>query len=1014
MFPRCLLILWTCHLFAGWCRAGAPGEDILRLFQRHCLECHGPTKQKGGLRLDTREGVFADPATVVPGNPGGSELFRRVTLPRTHDEIMPNRGEPLSRSETTRLRSWIESGAPWPDHAENLAHWAYLPPVRPPVPRGEPGLSPVDAFVRDRLRQEKVLPSPEADRPTLIRRVTLDLTGLPPTPDEVADFVADDTPEAWERVVNRLLQSPQFGVRWARPWLDYARYADSHGFQRDDLRDLWPYRDWVVAALNADLPFDQFTIEQIAGDLLPGATESQKIATGFNRSAPTNVEAGSDPEETRVNQVLDRVNTVGMIWLGTTLECAQCHDHKYDPITMRDYYGLFAFFNHTELEADRANPKTPGSIRFLGPEMPLHDPALERQRAGLETEKARLTRQLNAENPPAEGQDAWEHSLKASIDANPSEEVLEIVDFLSEEGAEHTLLPDGSVLLGGSPAPQEDVYVITTRTKATSIVGFKLEALTDPSLPGQGPGRGDAERPNFVLNQLTVSVGPKVVTFSNATASFSQAKFPVSNLLKPAPGAGEGWAINPRFHEPHWAILETDAPIHPASGETIRFRLEQRFGSARTIGRLRLSALTGASRRTNLSPEVVTALRTDKPKRSAAQKTLLEELRRRENPAILRLEDAIATIEKRLAALKIPTTLVMKELPDRRKTAVFQRGDFRNPGATVEPATPAVFSALRPRQEGPPDRLDLARWLVSRDNPLVARVVVNRWWAELFGQGLVTTPEDFGIKGEPPSHPELLDWLAAEFMDTGWSMKKLLHTLVLSRTYRQSARVTPSMLQRDDRNLLLARGPRFRLDAEGIRDNALAISGLLCLRQGGEPIRPWQPDNLWTKVGGERYDYRTSPGDEAYRRGLYVVWKRGAPYPSFINFDANARLACRVKRPRSNTPLQALTLMNDPVYVEAAQAFARRILRESASEDFAERAATGFALATSRRPRTSELAALQALFEAEKAARGKDPAGLGRLLAGNPPPEGISAQDYAAWIAVATALLNLDETINKG
>ncbi|MGB3120036.1 MAG: DUF1549 domain-containing protein, partial [Verrucomicrobiales bacterium] len=506
MFLRCLLILWTCHLFAGRCRASAPGEDILLLFQRHCLECHGPTKQKGGLRLDNREGVFADPATVVPGNPGASELYRRVTLPRTHDEIMPNRGEPLSRSETTRLRTWIEVGAPWPDNAGKLTHWAYVPPVRPPVPRSDPGLSPVDAFVQDRLRQEKVLPSPEADRSTLIRRVTLDLTGLPPTPAEVADFIADDTPGAYERVVDRLLQSPQFGVRWARPWLDYARYADSHGFQRDDLRDLWPYRDWVVAALNADLPFDQFTIEQIAGDLLPGATEAQKIATGFNRSAPTNVEAGSDPEETRVNQVLDRVNTVGMIWLGTTLECAQCHDHKYDPITMRDYYGLFAFFNHTELEADRANPKTPGSIRFLGPEMPLHDPDLERQRAGLETEKARLTRQLNAENPPAEGQDAWEHSLKESIDANPSEEVLEIVDFFSEGGAQHTLLPDGSVLLGGSPAPKEDVYVITTRAKATSIVGFKLEALTDPSLPGQGPGRGDAERPNFVLTQLTVSV----------------------------------------------------------------------------------------------------------------------------------------------------------------------------------------------------------------------------------------------------------------------------------------------------------------------------------------------------------------------------------------------------------------------------------------------------------------------------------------------------------------------------
>jgi cytochrome c553 len=767
----------------------AEGEELFEkkvrpLLVDHCLKCHGDKKPKSGLRLISRAAVLkggdSGPA-LVPGNAQASEIYRRISAAKGSDEIMPPRGEPLSAAQIQLIRAWINQGAPWPEGSLSGKHWAYVAPKRPALPAVRDSSwsrTPIDSFIRARLEKEGLAPSPEASKEALIRRVYLDLIGLPPSPAEVETFCADPSAGAYERLVDRLLASPQFGVRWARPWLDYARYADSHGFQRDDFRDLWPYRDWVVNALNADMPFDRFTIEQLAGDLLPGATEAQKIATGFNRSAPTNVEAGSEPEETRVNQVLDRVNTIGMVWLGTTLECVQCHDHKYDPFTMHDYYGLFAFFNNTAIEAERRNPKVPGSIAFRGPVLTLEEDA-----------KVKAERQ----------------QLQAQLD---------------------------------------------------------------------------------------------------------------------------------------------DAKARPANNA------EQ---AKREISRL------------------------------TAQ----------------------------LEALKPTATQVMQELPQPRMSSVFQRGNYLTPGEKIVPSVPAV---LPPLDVPPPkrNRLALARWLVSRDNPLVARVTVNRWWAELFGHGLVRTPEDFGIRGEPPTHPELLDWLAVEFMENGWSMKKLLRTLVLSATYRQSSRTSPELLARDEANLLYARGPRFRMEAETIRDNALAIAGLISLAQGGTPIRPYQPEGLWVKVGGQRYDYAVSPGEAKYRRGLYVVWKRSAPYPSFINFDANNRMACRVKRPRSNTPLQALTLLNDPVYVEAALAFARRIVRESPGEAVKDRISYAFRVAVARPPRSDELAVLTKLFEKQRDASLRNPAKAKQLVGSFALPAGVRAEEFAAWYAVAAALLNLDETISKG
>ena len=1028
-------------------------REVLPIFQRACFECHDAKLQKGKLRLDSRVLALQQPGLIVPGQAARSELVRRITLPKGHDDVMPSRGEPLTKSQVALIKTWIDQGAQWPENAQAAKHWAYVKPVRPAVPPVQGSKfkvqSSVDAFVFARLQKEGLNPSPEAPPEILARRLCLDLLGLPPTPGEVDAFVRDyqstigNRQSAIEKLVDRLLASPQFGVRWARPWLDYARYADSHGFQRDDFRDLWPYRDWVVNALNADMPFTQFTIEQLAGDLLPNATESQRVATGFNRNAPTNVEAGTDPEETRVNQVHDRVSTLGTVWLGSTLECAQCHDHKYDPISQRDYYGLFAFFNSTELEADRTNPKVPGSIQFKGPTMELHDAASSGERAAIVTRLAAVTGQLAAlEKSAAAGQAAWESTFAQTAAQARQAHVLTPDDFDSTGGATHEILGDKSILVSGEPAPDKDTYLIEVRTALTDIRAFKLEALAHDSLPGKGPGRGDATRPNFVLNNFIVTAAPAVVgqasspasptgvparrssesetpvKFTTATASFSQANFPVANLLKTDNDARTGgWAISPQFHKSHWAQFVTAAPIGFPGGTVLRFKLEQNFGASRTIGRLRLTALTGSVGGTALPSEVAEALKLPAAQRTAQQAKALADFRLKDNAEHARLDAERTRLETDLRKLKAPTTLVMREVAPRMST-LFMRGEFRTPGDKVEPHTPAVLHPFRVGSgaggtPAPLTRLDLAQWLVSRENPLVARVVVNRWWAELFGHGLVTTPEDFGIKGEPPTHPELLDWLAVEFMDNGWSMKKLLKTIVTSAAYRQSSRITPELFARDDQNLLYARGPRHRLDAEMIRDNALAIAGLLNTKQGGAPIHPYQPDGLWVKVGGQRYDYVVSPGEEKYRRGLYVVWKRGAPYPSFVNFDASARLACRVKRPQSNTPLQALTLMNDPVYVEAAMAFAKRVLTEQTNASAIERLAHGFRLVTSRAPRAEELATLASLLTTERTARAAEPKTAREFIGKFELPPGVTGEEFAAWYAVATTLLNLDETITK-
>jgi hypothetical protein len=592
--------------------------------------------------------------------------------------------------------------------------------------------------------------------------------------------------------------------------------------------------------------------------------------------------------------------------------------------------------------------------------------------------------------------------------------VLELLDFESAEGAAFEKLDDDSILLSDDP-PDTDVYTFAANTDLTGITAIKLEALLDDSLPGGGPGRGDANRPNFVVNTFTIEASPSgeskfsPVRLVKPTADVSQKGFDVAGAIDGDPNSA--WAIGPAFFVPHWAQFQTSEPLGFEKGTTLRFRIVQQFGGGRMIGRLRISAITGNPTSETVPAEVVRIVKLPADERTKKDVRALDRYRLEQDQQLVALRKRRAQVQGSAMGNLESTTLVMEELPEARQTMVFHRGDFKQSAEAVRPGVPGV---LHPLSLVKGDRLDLAKWLVDRRNPLAARVTVNRWWAEIFGHGIVETVEDFGMKGQQPTHPELLDWLAVEFMDNNWSMKKVLREIVTSATYRQSSRVTPQLLERDDKNQLYARGPRIRMDAEMIRDNALAIAGLLSKKQFGPPIRPYQPDGVWVKVGGAKADYEISPGEDRYRRGIYVVLKRGSPYPSFVSFDASARLACTAKRSRTNTPMQALALLNDPVYVEAAQALAVRVLKERPAADIDERIAHMFRLCESRGPSPFEQKTLRRLFDEQLRAAQKDSKATNVLVGALPLPSGASREELAAWYAVATALLNLDETITKG
>jgi mono/diheme cytochrome c family protein len=998
-------------------------RDIQPVFQKHCIECHGPKKARARLRLHDPAFISKgglDGPVVVPGKSDESLLISRV-MGLNGDDQMPLDAEPLPDSTVALLRAWIDQGAVMPAASAAAApadpvandHWAYVRPVRtePPAVRQKTWpRNPIDRFVLARLEREGLPPSPEASKTALLRRLSLDLIGLPPTPQEVDAFIADRSPDAYERAVDRLLASPHYGERWARPWLDLARYADTNGYEKDNRRSMWNYRDWVIDALNRDMPFDQFTIEQIAGDMLPDATTSQRIASGFNRNAMTNEEGGVDPDESMYEVFVDRVNTTATVWLGTTLGCAQCHNHKYDPFTQKDYFRLLAFFANPAYDKRVAGDGT----RYLEPQLDLATPSQEKARKEIEAEIARLEAVLKTPTPAlAAEQEQWEQSIRL---ADTQWTPLPIVDARATNGVVLTRQPDGSMLASGDN-PSLTTYTVTVETPMTGISGIRLEALPDPSLPKGGPGRDAYGHFRITGLRIESSSPMRVVTLK---VNDSAAAFKPEELLAaegPSRRGGGGWSINAMretIRVPRHAVLVLATPIESAAGTRLTIRIDQLDGTiGQGLGRFRFAATAepDPSSGADVPARVRSMLATPVPSRTAADAEEVASFFRSTTPTLKATREAIAAAREQVIALKIPSTLVMGERPsfERPSYELRERGSFTARGPRVYAATPVALHQMR--EDQPANRLGLSRWLVDERNPLVARVAVNRLWEQIFGRGIVETSEDFGAQGSLPSHPELLDWLATELVSRKWSQKAIVRSIVTSATYRQASAVSAKLLERDPDNRLLARGARFRLDAEAVRDVGLAVSGLLNAEIGGPSVFPLQPPGIWN-MPYNTDKWTTSSGTDRYRRSLYTFWRRTAPYPSFLTFDATSREKCTVRRVRTDTPLQALTLLNDPASFEAARALAARVIAESPSHAPRDRAAYALKVVLSRDAKTDEIERLTRLL-AEERAHYETNREAASNVAGAADRAGDDLADRAAWTIVANILLNLDEAVTR-
>jgi len=1121
-------------------------RDIRPILSNNCIQCHGPdeAERKGGtdgLRLDVRDGALADLggyAAIVAGDPDKSAIIERVST-NDPDLVMPPKelGKSLTKREIELLTQWVKEGANY------AIHWSYAKPVRPALPPVKQAAWPkneVDQFILSRLEREGLSPAPEADRNTLIRRLSLDLTGLPPTIEEVEAFIADKDPQAYEKLVDRLLHKEAYGEHWAHMWLDLARYADSAGYADDPPRTIWMFRDYVIRSLNANKPFDQFTIEQVAGDLLPNPTHDQLIATAFHRNTLTNNEGGTNDEEFRNVAVVDRVNTTLAVWMGTTMACAQCHTHKFDPITQEEYFRFYAFFNNTE-DADRRDESP--LLTVMSPEQQKQKEAWELEIASLEKQLATPTAELAAE------QTKWEQTLPKDLSWHTPKPTT----LSSRENNPATIGDDSVIRLAAKPA--KDVYTVELPIIGDTLQALRLDALPDPSLPAQGPGHGGG---NFVLTKLTAKVvpaegtqvkgrhvrvenlgsgvylhlaevqafrgevnvalkgkatqvstdyegppqlaidgktdgdyskksvthtatadnpwwevdllseqpldrivlwnrtdggtearlakcrvavldekrqvvwettetsppnpnrewtlsGERTIAFNVAYADYEQPGFAAANVLEPKPDAG--WAIGGQQGKPHHLTLVASAPLELPAGSQLQVILEQTSPfEQHTLGCFKLS-YTGDARAAELAklpPSILAILQTSADARSDAQRAELTKHFLSQAPQLKAPREQLAKLKKQLADLKADTVPVMRELPSgkRRVTNVQHRGNFLDLGAAVTEGTPAAFHPLP--EDQPKNRLTLARWLVDENNPLTARVIANRYWEQIFGIGIVSTSEEFGAQGEAPFHPELLDWLATELVRLKWDQKAMLKLLVTSAAYRQSSRLTPELAERDSDNRLLAAGPRVRLSAEMIRDQALAVSGLLSKKLYGPPVKPPQPSIGLSAAFGGGIDWQTSSGDDKYRRGLYTTWRRSNPYPSMAAFDAPNREVCTVRRSRTNTPLQALVTLNDPVYIEAAQALARRVLAE------AEPSSTGridrlYKLCLARSPREVETERTIHLYEQAVAEFLQSPEEA-RKMATEPlgsPPANIDMAELAAWTVVSNVMLNLDEMFLK-
>lgn len=1118
-------------------------REIKPILSNHCYACHGPDEEErqARLRLDTYEGATRNRRgrqAITPGNPDASTIIEHITS-TDPDEVMPppEKGQALAPEQVALLRKWITEGAHYAEH------WSYTPIVRPPVPALAP--HPIDAFLMEELAAHSLTFSPEVDPHRLARRTAMDLTGLPPSPAEVDAFVAEPSPTAYADYVNRLLAKPAYGEHMARGWLDIARYADSAGYADDPPRTIWAYRDWVIRAFNSNMPFDRFTVAQLAGDLLPEPTEDDLVATAFHRNTLTNSEGGTDDEEFRNAAVVDRVGTTFEAWMGTTMACAQCHTHKYDPITHEDYFRVFAIFNNTQ-DADR-NDESP-TIGILTPEQ-LH------QQQEWQRVKETLTRLLETQTADlGSAQQTWESHLKQSDPWTPAP----AVSHSATAGVVLEPQADASLRATGEPPPTS-TYTVRIRPPADQpLAAIRLEALADPALPQGGPGRngnfvlshiaarwipdqatppsarfvrielagaakmihlaeieafsngtnlartatarqsstdfgGDVSRAidgntngTYTANSVSHTAistdpwleidlganhpldrivlwnrtdgdtpqrlqghrivllddarnpvwektpaevpspssefllsGERALTFSTAAATFSQDGFPASEVLNPAnlTGRGKGWAVGSKFNQSHELALTLGQSLPPGAGEIELALAQESPHAGHTLGRFRISTAVDAAAAGHLLPDEIRAIITRAPdQRTPAETATLARHFRTITPLLAEDRARLAEVEQSLTSIKPQTTVpILRETPEnqRRKTHIQLRGNFMNLGDLVEPGTPSAFPPLPEGTKA--DRLAFARWLTSPENPLTARATVNRLWEQLFGTGIVATTEEFGAQGDLPSHPKLLDWLAAEFISSGWDTQHMLRLMVTSRAYRQTSRVTPELLEIDPANRLLARGPSLRLTAEEIRDQALAASGLLSPTMFGPPVRPPRPTFGLVAAFGGSTDWVTSTGSDRYRRGIYTEIRRSMPHPSMTTFDATSREVCALRRSRSNTPLQALVTLNDPAFVEAAQALARRLLQESPDADPTQRLTTGFRLVIARPPSPPELAAMKKLLDqllADYAAAPDDALTFATDPIG-PLPDGMNAVDLAAWTAVAQVLLNTDEAFQK-
>jgi Protein of unknown function (DUF1553)/Protein of unknown function (DUF1549)/Concanavalin A-like lectin/glucanases superfamily/Planctomycete cytochrome C len=1073
---RGLWIRWSLIALVGAAGAvGAPNDitndpvqfnrDIRPILSERCFTCHGPddSKRQSKLRLDLEKfakGDLGGHAAVVPGEPGSSEMIRRVSSNDTARRMPPawSGAVKLKDSEIDLLTRWIAQGASWQNH------WSFIPPERPDPPQVSDRVwpkNPIDNFVMARLDREGLKPSPEADKRTLLRRVSFDLTGLPPSPTDVKAFVDDSSPNAYEQVVDRLLASPRYGERMAVRWLDAARYADTNGYQTDAERSMYRWRDWVIDAFNRNMPYDRFATEQLAGDLLPNATRDQIIATGFNRNHRGNGEGGIIPEEYAVEYVVDRVDTTSTVFLGLTVGCARCHNHKFDPITQKEYYQMFAYFNRLP---ERGNAfkygNSPPVVAAPTPDQETRLNALIRQFASAQQQFAAL------EPGIAKAQTAWEGSLRGAA----------MLDWASARDAAVRLPLDNTLegeITPDPPRSEKYLYLMENGPvqQAVSFTGH-AEWKNGSALYGAGP-RGQAGEFD----------GKRFVDVGDVGNFGFYDSFTLSAWINPAAATGSivsravdeqearGWTFSLEDGHLHGDLVlrwlddgvrvetEETVPLNQWSHVTMTYdgsrlasgvhlylngkelktkvtldymnqpfdvkqplRIGAGFGPANRfqgrIAQVRIyrTALTNEDVGALAVPESVSQIaQVPAAQRSAAQASKLRQafLDQYAPETMRAARKQVLDLEQQRAHMidTFPTVMVMQDMPDPRETHLLLRGAYDRPGEKVDPGVPAILTPLP--KDAPANRLGLARWITDPSNPLTARVAVNRFWQNTFGIGLVKTVEDFGSQGEWPENLNLLDWLATEFVRTGWDMKAIQKTIVMSATYRQASKTTPEMQQRDPENRLLARGPRVRLSAEMVRDQALAVSGLLVDKIGGPSVKPYQPAGLWKDLSGGA-DYKPDTGEGLHRRSLYTYWKRTAPPPMMMNFDAAGREACVVRELRTNTPLQSLNLMNDVTYLEAARKMAERMMREGGTTP-TQRIAYGFELATARQPDRRESEILQSSFNYYRDSFQSDPKTASKYLAQGEAPRDatLDERELAAYATLANMMLNLDATVTK-